>query len=287
MKKIISVLAVIFIIISCTAFCASAEVYTEKNMMINLPSNLIADSEYAAENEYTGFWYSEDGNFNFGTWTSVNDDNYTYVDYSEKDIQKLYKDYAGDDEAYCTLKKGENITVGDFEGVRLDIHIDDGQGTVVDHVVCAFSTDSTIYEFYFYIYDSSYMSYVDKILDATTIAGVAYKPEAEVNADAIAYIIVFVVLIPLFKFIKKKSDEKKAARAQAQQPVYYQPPVDNQVNGNTQNTVYSPRREYNPQPGYNPQPVAPENQYNTPSADNGFASAEAERERKEREKMFD
>lgn len=281
MKRIISILAVIFILMGCTAIYASAEIHSEKGMIINVPADLIADSEYAAENEYTGFWYSEDGNFGFGTWTSINDDNYTYVDYSEKDIQKLYKDYAGDDEAYCTLKKGENITVGDFEGVRLDIHIDDGQGLTVDHIVCAFSTESTIYEFYFYVYDSSYMSYVNKVLDGTTIAGVPFKAKREINTDAIARIIVFAIIVPVFGWIKNKRDKKKAAKAQSQQPVYYQPTDENTVTDNGQNTVY------NPQTVYTPRSATTENKYSTSPNDNDFASEEAARERKEREKMFD
>lgn len=281
MKRIISILAVIFILMGCTAIYASAEIHSEKGMIINVPADLIADSEYAAENEYTGFWYSEDGNFGFGTWTSINDDNYTYVDYSEKDIQKLYKDYAGDDEAYCTLKKGENITVGDFEGVRLDIHIDDGQGLTVDHIVCAFSTESTIYEFYFYVYDSSYMSYVNKVLDGTTIAGVPFKAKREINTDAIARIIVFAIIVPVFGWIKNKRDKKKAAKAQSQQPVYYQPTDENTVTDNGQNTVY------NPQTVYTPRSATTKNKYSTSPNDNDFASKEAERERKEREKMFD
>lgn len=281
MKRIISILAVIFILMGCTAIYASAEIHSEKGMIINVPADLIADSEYAAENEYTGFWYSEDGNFGFGTWTSINDDNYTYVDYSEKDIQKLYKDYAGDDEAYCTLKKGENITVGDFEGVRLDIHIDDGQGLTVDHIVCAFSTESTIYEFYFYVYDSSYMSYVNKVLDGTTIAGVPFKAKREINTYAIARIIVFAIIVPVFGWIKNKRDKKKAAKAQSQQPVYYQPTDENTVTDNGQNTVY------NPQTVYTPRSATTENKYSTSPNDNDFASEEAERERKEREKMFE
>lgn len=278
LKKIVLLSVFIFLLVGYTSVYASAELYTEKDMTVDLPDDLIADSEFAAENEYTGFWYTQDGNFTFGTWTSVNDDNYTYVDYSEKDIQKLYESYVGYDEAYCTLSKGENITVGGFEGVRLDIRFDDGQGTVANHTVCVFSSESTIYEFYFYVYDSSYISYIDRVLGGTTFDGEPFRPEREVNTYAIARLIVVVVIAPLFGLIKKRNDKKKASKAQPDvEHEYYQHPAENtDTESQGQDTAYEP------------QSVSVDNQSNyATDYGKGFASEEAERERKEREKMFE
>lgn len=278
MKKIISLFTAVLIGVVSMVFYANAAVFTKGDLNMNIPDNLIVDDAYAIEYDMTKSWVSEDGNFAFDLSVKDNDENYTYVNYTDKDIQQIYKGYIeGDDEDCYTLDKGENIKVGEFEGIRLDMTIE-YEGYLSKHTVCAFSTKETVYTLYFYVYDITYLSYIDEIVDSITISGKGYDAEMEGNIQYILYLAVVFAFSGISALIKKSKAKKKSASVVTAQPVVYTPPVENSVeNTEVENNV---------------EEVAFAAQTVTASAEeksesSGFAAKEAEKERKEREKMFE
>lgn len=274
MKRIISLMAVILIIAGSMTFGVSAAVFSKGDLNIDIPENLISDDVFALEFDLTKSWVSEDGNFAVGISVEDNTENYTYVNYSDKDIQNIYKGYIeGDDEDCYTLDKGENIKVGEFEGIRLDMTID-YEGEISKHTVCAFSTKETVYTLYFYVYDNNYMSYIDEIINSVSITGKSYDAELEGNIQYVVYLAVVFAISGISALIKKSKAKKKSPSAVTAQPVVYTPPVEN--------------GEANVETVADEAVTVAENvQSETKNKAEGFAAKEAEKERKEREKMFD
>ena len=275
MKKITVTLLAIIMLAAFAVIPASAVNYTNGAFSVNVPDNLVEDKASALEYDMTMTWVSEDENFDFSLSVEPNDDNYTYVNYSKSDIQDIYNDYIeGYDEAAYTLNSGENITVGGFEGVKLDMTLD-FEGAKMNHIVCAFSTKTEVYTLYFYVYDDAYAGYVDEIINAVVIDGNDYDAEAEGNIQYAIYLAVVMAVSAIISKIKKNKAKKKGV------PAEYQP-ISNE---NGTNVVFNPETDFNNAEPSEEAPKAEEYAYK-PSENTGFAAKEAERERKEREELF-
>lgn len=274
MKKLISTITVVLILIVSTAFCAGAQSFVYENISMDIPGDVsLAPDDVSEFYGTTKLWMTADDNFYIDLDVKINDDDYVYADYSQNDFESFFEGYVegSDFEQNATLENAENITAGSMNGIRLDMRYDDGE-EIYTHTLCVFSSQSKIYALYFEVYDESYTQYVDSIIGSLEISDTTYIPEREINTNAIARIIAFAVIAPIIRFIKKKNDQKKAAKAQTQQQYeHHQPAGDDSADENTT------------EPGYDSLPEIIRDE----APDNGFAAKEAERERKEREKMFD
>lgn len=273
MKKIIVLTLTLVMLVVCTAFSTSALDYSERGITISLPDIMIEDKALADKYGMTNTWLTQDEGLLMDLLINVNDENYTYVNYSKKDITNLYEDYVGEDAQYYTFLSGSNITVGGFEGVRVDMGVD-FEGTQCEQVLCAFSTETRLYTLVFYIYDSAYSSNVDSIINSVSIDGSPFNPDKENLINRVAYIIAaFLVsgIIALFRAMKAKRVNKKAKQRSVDSPISF----DNNTNPAGSTNDFNTTQHTTPN-------------YMTPpeSAKDSFISAEAERERKDRENMF-
>lgn len=272
MKKLVSFLIVMFIFVVCLTFSASAESFSYENISINVPEDLmLLDDELTAEYMSTKIWTTADLNFILDLTVKENDDKIACADYSESEFKRFFEGYISDTEfeENGTLLNAENISITSMDGIRLDIKYEDSEETFY-HTLCVFNSETKSYLFYFDVYDEAYSSYVDDMLNSLVIEDTTYELESETNIVAIVRLITFVVIFPLISFIKKKRDKKKIAQknllsVSAEQSVSDNMSTEDNMQHDIKCDIVEAKRD------------------NIDS----YVLSELEKERKEREKMFD
>ncbi|MBQ8504228.1 MAG: hypothetical protein IJ491_08115 [Clostridia bacterium] len=174
MKKIITVLLSLLMLMSITAFSVSAADFSEKGLSFSVPSELNEDAEWAKENGYNASFSDKDYKFEFNLLIQENTDGHCFTDYTADELDSYAEGQADWAEIENAEYTAEQVTVNGFEGVRADIS-GKYNGSSLKYIAYAFSTDSYVYWLDFYAYDEGYEKYVTDIMKTVKIEGEAYN----------------------------------------------------------------------------------------------------------------
>lgn len=256
MKKIIAILMTLVMIFALTAVSVSAVDYSKDGISFTVPDVLKEDRGWALENGYTNSWCDEDVNIELILSIDVNDDEYTYVNYSDSDLESIYDHYIKGSGYDFTKNTVENVTINDFEGILMDMDMK-FEDEETRHICYLFSTQDTIYSLYFYVYDDDYVKYVDEIAGTIMIEGSENDPETEGNIIYIVILAISIIGSAIISVIKKKKAKKQGI------PTDYVP-----LNNNGENVVFDPQKDM-------------ANQNFSPASDDNFAAEELAKEKEE------
>ncbi len=207
MKRIISLLLIIIMLVTCTAFYASASVYSGSGFRFELPEDAVINNERAEATNSTRSWITEDNQFAVDILIKDNYDKGCYINFSEDDIRDAYYGYTSNHDGNHELISGRNFSANGFEGLRLDMEYGDAE-----HTVCAFSTDEKVYTVYFYVLDSDYSHYIDQIIDTITIDGKPYSNAASDFIGGVFYIFAIIFVLGAVVYIVRKKPAKSVKK---------------------------------------------------------------------------
>lgn len=173
MKRASMFLFAFIIFISLNTFTASAVDFAERGLTFSVPPDLINDEKWADENGYSFALADEEYNIELNIAIEKNTNANFYTGFTDEVLDIYAQDMVPSDleDAEYTAQQ---VTINGFEGVRAAMS-GKFEGYPSKYINYAFSTYAYVYWFDFYIYNDSYIDYVDDIMDTVKIEGKAYR----------------------------------------------------------------------------------------------------------------
>ncbi len=226
MKKLICISAVLLLLLSLSVTCFAVD-YSKNGISFEVPENCVEDADFAEKSELDAYWFTEDYLFEFSIWSEDNYENYTYVNYSEIELNRLYKVYVRDVEYTVEKESAENVVINGFEGIKIVINCEE-EDYSYKHVLYGFSTKEKVYNIYFYAYDEAYLETIEEIVQSISIEGKAHDAEKENNIQIVIYVAILWSVLGISGFVRRRKAKKQGAAAEScsENTVVFNPETD-------------------------------------------------------------
>lgn len=270
-KKLSAVFITVLLLMFSTVCFASAYDYSVAEVKFDIPDefSVLYDEENMPESEAFRF-VAEDNSVELSCYCIENSDeiSFFFIDLTDA-VEYFFDNISVFDSSDFTF---ESVQTFHFyhsgSGIMFEGTVDVSENAVPIETY-VFSTESNIYGFQFLIYNGSGRSYVNEIIDSLYIKSTVYDTEenstVEPNFLTISYVVILVFLILSFvlKWFSNNKDKTEVSDSKKAIPVKRK----TELNGKNMNKYLAKRSGLD--------------------NDDNFAVSELERERKEREKMFE
>lgn len=172
MKKTISVLFALLMLISCFALTASAVEYKYKGFTVDIPDGMLQDTQWAEENGYADAWYDKDMNYEIILFESAYDPyaGPLLLDFYEIQGRNISKKYKFEFDSEVTSEhSGHSVEINGETVEYYDLKLKNGDETLFNHFQYFFSKGNRTYNLLFYIYNEDYRYTAREIAKSVTV----------------------------------------------------------------------------------------------------------------------